>query len=194
MQIITLFAESYLANLSLYPAKSELPFLPPNTQVVMIFFCLHNHDWDIFSSLRSLMRLRDTKNSITTYLGKWFSFVLMILCFHGYMLYETTLKRWAHSRTFLILSKIQEVINLFDCWFKIVKRELIISFSIILQDTDDWIIYEHEQTKKGKRKFFAIPAIPEILLSCQLFSPWPYSVFSDPHIESLGSHLATPWW
>lgn len=32
-----LFAESYLANLSLYPAKSELPFLPSNTQVLIIF-------------------------------------------------------------------------------------------------------------------------------------------------------------
>lgn len=27
------FSESYLANLSLYPGKSELPFLPSNTQV-----------------------------------------------------------------------------------------------------------------------------------------------------------------
>ncbi|XP_027153679.1 protein COFACTOR ASSEMBLY OF COMPLEX C SUBUNIT B CCB4, chloroplastic [Coffea eugenioides] len=29
-------SQSYLANLSLYPAKSELPFLPPNTQAVIL--------------------------------------------------------------------------------------------------------------------------------------------------------------
>ncbi|KAJ4972591.1 hypothetical protein NE237_005765 [Protea cynaroides] len=29
-------AQSYLANLSLYPGKSELPFLPPNTQAVIL--------------------------------------------------------------------------------------------------------------------------------------------------------------
>lgn len=31
--IFPIFIESYLANLSLYPGKSELPFLPSNTQV-----------------------------------------------------------------------------------------------------------------------------------------------------------------
>ncbi|KAL2940343.1 Protein COFACTOR ASSEMBLY OF COMPLEX C SUBUNIT B CCB4 chloroplastic [Bienertia sinuspersici] len=31
-------AQSYMANLSLYPGKSELPFLPANTQVCNIFF------------------------------------------------------------------------------------------------------------------------------------------------------------
>ncbi|KAJ8760985.1 hypothetical protein K2173_022023 [Erythroxylum novogranatense] len=29
-------AQSYLANLSLYPGRSELPFLPPNTQAVIL--------------------------------------------------------------------------------------------------------------------------------------------------------------
>lgn len=29
-------SQSYLANLSLYPAKSELPFLPSNTQAVIL--------------------------------------------------------------------------------------------------------------------------------------------------------------
>ncbi|GFP91561.1 hypothetical protein PHJA_001300100 [Phtheirospermum japonicum] len=29
-------SQSYLANLSLYPGKSELPFLPPNTQAVIL--------------------------------------------------------------------------------------------------------------------------------------------------------------
>lgn len=29
-------AQNYLANLSLYPSKSELPFLPPNTQAVVL--------------------------------------------------------------------------------------------------------------------------------------------------------------
>ncbi|KAI8528430.1 hypothetical protein RHMOL_Rhmol12G0148100 [Rhododendron molle] len=32
----TLMQESYLANLSLYPGKSELPFLPPNMQAVIL--------------------------------------------------------------------------------------------------------------------------------------------------------------
>jgi len=30
-------SESYLANLSLYPGKSELPFLPLNTQVLCLY-------------------------------------------------------------------------------------------------------------------------------------------------------------
>ncbi|KAG9131418.1 hypothetical protein Leryth_021092 [Lithospermum erythrorhizon] len=30
------FPQSYLANLSLYPGKSELPFMPPNTQAVIL--------------------------------------------------------------------------------------------------------------------------------------------------------------
>nr|DAD31094.1 TPA_asm: hypothetical protein HUJ06_009945 [Nelumbo nucifera] len=40
-------SQSYLANLSLYPARSELPFLPSNTQVVLdpissqIVYCCH---------------------------------------------------------------------------------------------------------------------------------------------------------
>lgn len=37
-----MFAESYLANLSLYPGKSELPFLPPNTQVCTVFLAKGN--------------------------------------------------------------------------------------------------------------------------------------------------------
>jgi hypothetical protein len=32
-----LLAESYLANLSLYPGRTELPFLPVNTQVLVHF-------------------------------------------------------------------------------------------------------------------------------------------------------------
>jgi len=32
-----LLAESYLANLALYPGRSELPFLPANTQVPIHF-------------------------------------------------------------------------------------------------------------------------------------------------------------
>jgi hypothetical protein len=32
-----LLAESYLANLALYPGRSELPFLPANTQVLIHF-------------------------------------------------------------------------------------------------------------------------------------------------------------
>lgn len=34
-------AESYLANLSLYPGRSELPFLPANTQVIMLILLLN---------------------------------------------------------------------------------------------------------------------------------------------------------
>ncbi|KNA15831.1 hypothetical protein SOVF_094640 isoform B [Spinacia oleracea] len=34
-------AQSYLANLSLYPGKSELPFLPPNTQLYRPSSCSH---------------------------------------------------------------------------------------------------------------------------------------------------------
>ncbi|XP_022865555.1 protein COFACTOR ASSEMBLY OF COMPLEX C SUBUNIT B CCB4, chloroplastic, partial [Olea europaea var. sylvestris] len=30
-------SQSYLANLSLYPGKSELPFLPSNTQVIFVY-------------------------------------------------------------------------------------------------------------------------------------------------------------
>lgn len=56
MQISTLFAESYLANLSLYPAKSELPFLPLNTQVLVIFFSLHDYNFELYIlQLRSLI-------------------------------------------------------------------------------------------------------------------------------------------
>ncbi|GAA0158889.1 hypothetical protein LIER_38748 [Lithospermum erythrorhizon] len=34
--VITSSSQSYLANLSLYPGKSELPFMPPNTQAVIL--------------------------------------------------------------------------------------------------------------------------------------------------------------
>ena len=35
--IVVFFAESYLANLALYPGRTELPFLPTNTQVLIHF-------------------------------------------------------------------------------------------------------------------------------------------------------------
>lgn len=59
----SLLAESYLANLALYPGRSELPFLPANTQVLIHFILEILLHWSIYLS-----------NWYLFCLGSWFFF------------------------------------------------------------------------------------------------------------------------